>query len=95
MTHQQHIFFAGTPEDDLAAGLAVIKIIADQADMEPEVVLGRHSLIVDLDLDSLDLIEVSLAVETRFQIVINSDDIDDLLTVRSVIEYVRMHRPKA
>lgn len=64
-------------QDHLGArGLDVTKI-------KPEAELLR-----DLDLDSLDTVELTLGLETRFGIEIPDDDLADLVTINDAITLI-------
>lgn len=69
----------------------IIAVIADHAGMPAEKVTPLATLAVDLDLDSLDLIELGLAMERRFDILIGDDEVDDPSTgtVAGLVELVQ------
>jgi len=46
-------------------------------------------IIEDLHADSLDVVEIIMSLEEQFAVEIKDDDIDGLLTVGSLIEYIR------
>ena len=46
----------------------VIAVLSEQADLDPAEVTEDKSLIVDLEIDSLLIVEVLVALETHFQV---------------------------
>jgi len=56
----------------------------DQARVIPDAELVR-----DLDLDSLDTMELTLSMEERFAIEIPDQDLEGLTTVRDAIELIQ------
>lgn len=50
--------------------------------------ISREATFEDLDVDSLDLVEVSQIVEDEFGVELEGDDLKDLRTVGEVIDLV-------
>jgi acyl carrier protein len=50
--------------------------------------ISREATFEDLDVDSLDLVEVSQIVEDEFGVELEGDDVKDLRTVGQVIDLV-------
>jgi acyl carrier protein len=46
---------------------------------------------VDLGLDSLDIVELVMALETEFHIQIEDDDAEKISTVADAISYIEGH----
>jgi acyl carrier protein len=55
--------------------------------------VSRSASFEDLDVDSLDLVEVSQIVEDEFGVELEGDDIKDLKTVGEVIDLVVARSP--
>jgi acyl carrier protein len=55
--------------------------------------VSREASFDDLDVDSLDLVEVSQIVEDEFGVELEGDDIKDLKTVGEVIDLVVARSP--
>ena len=66
----------------------VKKIIISQLNVSEEQVTPEASFIDDLGADSLDQVELVMALEEEFEDVIPEDDAEKLQTVGSVISYV-------
>ena len=64
------------------------EIICEQLKAKPEEVKLETSLIEDLAVDSLDTIELVMALEEKFNIEIPDEDAEGMNTVDDVIRYV-------
>jgi acyl carrier protein len=63
-------------------------IVADQLGVELEVLTPDVSLVEDLAADSLDLVELSLALETEFSISLSEADVETVRSYRDVVDLV-------
>ena len=68
------------------------KIIADQLGVEEEKVTPDAHFIEDLNADSLDLVELIMALEEEFGVEISDEEANQLTTVGSAQEYIREHQ---
>jgi acyl carrier protein len=66
-------------------------IIVDQLGVEDEEVTPESSFIEDLGADSLDIVELIMALEEEFEIEVPDEDAEKLLTVTNAIEYIKSH----
>lgn len=66
----------------------VKKIIAEQLQVEEDKVVPEASFVEDLGADSLDTVELVMALEEHFETEIPDEDAQKILTVRDAIEYV-------
>lgn len=64
------------------------KIIAEQLGLEESVVTNEKALVADYGADSLDTIELVMAIEDEFEIEISDDDAEKCVTVQDVIDLV-------
>jgi len=64
-------------------------IIADQLGINPEQATMKAKFIDDLGADSLDAVEIIMAIEESFGIVIPEVESMKLTTVGSVVEYLK------
>ena len=69
----------------------VKQIIVDQLGVAPEQVTAEASFIDDLGADSLDTVELVMALEEEFEIEIPDEDAEKMTTVRDAVEYLRKH----
>ena len=70
----------------------VKEVIADQLGVDPERVNIEASFIDDLGADSLDIVELVMAVEEEFGIEIPDEDAEKITTVQLAIDYVTAHK---
>ena len=66
----------------------VKKIIVEQLGVEESKVVPEASFIEDLGADSLDTVELVMALEEQFDTEIPDEDASKILTVKDAIEYV-------
>ena len=66
----------------------VRSIIAEQLGVKPEQVTPQASFIDDLGADSLDTVELVMALEEEFGVEIPDEEAEKLITVGDAIKYV-------
>ena len=66
----------------------VQKIVADQLGVETSAVVPQASFQNDLGADSLDTVELVMALEEEFEIEIPDEAAEEILTVQSAVDYV-------
>ena len=66
----------------------VRKIIAEQLGVEEVKVIPEASFVEDLGADSLDTVELVMALEEQFDTEIPDEDAQKILTVQNAIDYV-------
>ncbi len=67
----------------------VIELIAEQLDRNPAEISPEMSFADDLGADSLDLVELIMAVEDEFGIEIPDDAAENIKFVKDAIKYVQ------
>ena len=67
----------------------VKKIIVEQLGVKEEDVKPEASFVEDLGADSLDTVELVLALEEEFDIEIPDEEAEKITTVQSAIDYVQ------
>lgn len=65
--------------------------IADQLGIEEDEITMDSSFIDDLGADSLDIVELIMALEEEFDIEIPDEDAEKIATVGDVVEYIKQH----
>ena len=66
----------------------VKKIIVDQLNVSADEVTSEASFIEDLGADSLDIVELIMALEEAYDIEIPDDDAEKIQTVVDVTSYI-------
>ena len=69
----------------------LIKIIAKELSVSEEEVTPEASFIDDLNADSLDLVELIMALEEEFNVKISDEEADKIKTVRDAMDYIQEH----
>jgi acyl carrier protein len=71
----------------------VKEIICEQLGVSEEEVTPEASFIEDLGADSLDLVELVMALEEEYDIEVSDEDAEKIRTVRDVLGYIESHKP--
>ena len=69
----------------------VKEIIVDQLGVEEKQVNSKASFIDDLGADSLDTVELVMALEEEFDVEIPDEDAEKIGTVQNAIDYIKDH----
>lgn len=72
----------------MAIDQEMIDIIVEQLSVEKDKVVPQASFVDDLGADSLDLVELIMAMEEKFDIEIPDEDAEKIVTVQDAIDYV-------
>ena len=72
----------------------VKKIIVDMLGVKPEAVVPEASFVDDLGADSLDTVELVMALEEEFETEIPDEDAEKINTVQAAIDYIKSHQDK-
>ncbi len=67
----------------------VKEIIVDQLGVEEDEVTLESSFIEDLGADSLDIVELIMALEEEFGLEIPDDEAEKISSVNDAVEYIR------
>jgi acyl carrier protein len=65
------------------------KIICEQLDVKEEDVVLTASFVDDLGADSLDQVELIMAMEEEFNISIPDEDAEKIATVQDAVNYIK------
>ncbi|MTK14121.1 MAG: acyl carrier protein [Clostridiaceae bacterium] len=66
-------------------------LISEQLGIDAEEVTMESSFVDDLGADSLDIVELIMALETEFDLEIPDEDAEKITTVSDVVEYIKAH----
>ena len=69
----------------------VQKIIVEQLGVKPEDVKPAASFVEDLGADSLDTVELVMALEEEFETEIPDEEAEKISTVLAAVDYIKSH----
>lgn len=67
-------------------------VVVEQLDCNPDIVAEGSKFIEDLGADSLDVVELVMALEEKFSIEIPDEDAEKILTVGDAIAYIENNK---
>ena len=73
----------------------VREIICEQLGVSDNEVTPDASFIEDLGADSLDIVELVMALEEEYDIEISDDEAEKIRTVHDVVSYIENHQQSA
>jgi len=66
----------------------IIEIISEQLKKDAEEITPETNIMDDLGADSLDVVELLMAIEETFGVSVPDEDVQGLKTVRDIVNYV-------
>jgi acyl carrier protein len=69
----------------------VTKIIVDQLGVNEKEVTPQASFIEDLGADSLDIVELVMALEEEFDIEISDEEAEKITRVQEAVDFIQSH----
>lgn len=69
----------------------VQKIIAEQLSVSDDQVTSNASFVDDLGADSLDTVELVMALEEEFEIDIPDEEAEKIIKVQDAVDYINSH----
>ncbi|MDE2234400.1 MAG: acyl carrier protein [Gammaproteobacteria bacterium] len=73
----------------------VKKIVVEQLGVKEEQVTLQASFVDDLGADSLDTVELVMALEEEFECEIPDEEAEKITTVGQAVDYIKEHLPNA
>ena len=70
----------------------VKKIVAEQLGVKEETVTNKASFVDDLGADSLDTVELVMALEEEFECEIPDEEAEKITSVQQAIDYIVQHQ---
>lgn len=67
----------------------VKEIMAEQLDINPDDITEDTSFINDLEADSLDIVELIMALEEEFDTEIPDEEAEKISTVKDAVDYIK------
>ncbi len=69
----------------------VKKVVAEQLGVKEEEVKSEASFVEDLGADSLDTVELVMALEEEFETEIPDEEAEKITTVQLAVDYINAH----
>jgi acyl carrier protein len=69
----------------------IIKIAAETLNIEQSKITAESSFVEDLSADSLDQVELMMAIEVEFECDIPDDAASKIATIGDAVKYVKQH----
>lgn len=69
----------------------VTKLVCEQLGVKEEEVTPEASFVEDLGADSLDTVELVMALEEEFETEIPDEEAEKITTVKEAIDYIEAH----
>jgi len=66
----------------------VKEVVVEQLNVSPDEVKLESDFVEDLGADSLDVVELVMALEEKFEIEIPDEDAEGIKTVKDVVDYI-------
>ena len=70
----------------------VKEVVVEQLNVNPDEVKEESKFVEDLGADSLDVVELVMALEEKFDIEIPDADAEGIITVANAIKYIEDHQ---
>lgn len=70
----------------------VKEIIAKQLSVKPEKITDKTNIAEDLGADSLDLVEILMALEDEFGVSIPDEVIPQMKTIKDVVDFIEANK---
>lgn len=67
-------------------------LLSEQLDIEEDEITMESKLAEDLGADSLDVVDLIMAIEDEFEVEVLDEDIEKVVTVGDIVNYVTDNR---
>ena len=67
-------------------------VVVEQLHVNPDEVKEESKFVEDLGADSLDVVELVMALEEKFDIEIPDTDAEKIITVKDAMSYIESHK---
>jgi acyl carrier protein len=72
----------------------VRNVLARQLELNPDSITRDTRILDDLGADSLDVVELIMTLEERYNIIITNDNASELLTVGQIVDFIEKYLGK-
>lgn len=69
----------------------IVDIIANQLGVDKDIITAEANVVDDLGADSLDVVELVMALEEAFDVEIPDEDAEKIRTVKDIFGYLEAH----
>nr|WP_279614606.1 acyl carrier protein [Syntrophobacter fumaroxidans] len=70
----------------------IVDIIANQLGVDKEIITPEANVVDDLGADSLDVVELVMALEEAFDVEIPDEDAESIRTVKDIFDYLAKNK---
>ena len=69
----------------------VIEIVCDQLTLDRSQVTMESSFLEDLGVDSLDIVQLIMALEEEYHLEISDEEAEKIRTIKDIVTYIENH----
>jgi acyl carrier protein len=70
----------------------VIEIVCDQLTLDKSQVNPDSSFLEDLGADSLDIVQLIMALEEEYHLEISDEEAEKIRSIRDIVDYIESHQ---
>ena len=86
--HTASLRISNKPENNKMVIDKVIAILCEQFEVDENEITEETSLVDDLGADSMDSLDITMALEEEFDLEIPDEDAEELKTVGDIVNYI-------